>query len=187
MISDDELVFLSRQGNAEAKRKLQIRYFKKQDRLIQKLLLENRYCGLEREDLLVIANKALDICIDSFSPNKNIFDAYYHLILTRELVNEMQKYSSPSQVILNVSMSLDAPIDNESGTALYEVVGHPEDIFNQFENAFYNKLNNLSDLEKQVLYYRSLDYNFKEIGEILKKNYRQISRIYYELVKKKGN
>jgi hypothetical protein len=58
-VSDDELVFLARQRHHDAERVLLERMRPKQDRMIFRLLKDNRYSGLEPGDLKTIAIQSL--------------------------------------------------------------------------------------------------------------------------------
>jgi DNA-directed RNA polymerase specialized sigma24 family protein len=179
-VSDDELVFLVRQHNLEAERILLERMRPKQERMIFRLLKDNRYSGLEPGDLKTIAIQSLYHAIDSYDGRKAVFDAFYHLLLERDLVNEIKKFNTFNQTLLNTALSFDEPL-NEGGT-LYDVIGqsdekigtvNPNHILELAEDVH----SGLTPLEKAVLAYRMLGYSYSEIGRIFKKSYRQISRI----------
>ncbi len=183
-VSDDELVFLVRQQNDEALAMLAERMKGKQDRMIRRLLRENRQCGLEFDDLKLIAHQSLLNTIDSYDPRKAVFDAYYHLILEHDLTNEMKKFNTFNQTILNTAISLDEPL--EDGGALYDLIGQeddqigairPEHILSLAEDSSAG----FTPIEKAILAYRMLASSYREIGRITKLSYRQVSRILSRL------
>jgi len=178
--SDDELVFLVRQNNQEAAAALSRKMGPKQDRLIFKLLHENRACSLDHCDLKITAMLTLYQAVDAYDCRKAVFDAFYHLLLERELVNEMKRHNTNNHTLLNLAISLDEPL--EDGGVLSDVIGcHDEsimaftaqDILTLAEDASAG----LTPLEKAVLAYRMLGYTYTEIGKIVKRNYRHIARI----------
>lgn len=179
-VSDDELVFLIRQGNKEAERMLIERMARKQDKLIFRLLRENRYCGLEPGDLKTIALQSLYNAIDSYDCKKAVFDAYYHFLLERDLVNEIKRYNTFNQTIINTAVSFDETLDE--GGCLYDIIGATDENIKAVTAMTIMELaedddNHLSVEEKAIVAYRILGYSFTEIGKILHKSYRQISRI----------
>ncbi|MFZ9704330.1 MAG: hypothetical protein ACO3BB_03590, partial [Bacilli bacterium] len=58
-LSDDEMVFLIRSQHQEAFRLLTEKMQSKQDRLIHKLMYMHRYCGLDYDDLKIVAMQTL--------------------------------------------------------------------------------------------------------------------------------
>jgi RNA polymerase sigma factor (sigma-70 family) len=185
-VSNDELVFLVRQRIEHAFIVLQQRMEIKQDRLIKKVLIQNRYCGLDFCDLKIVAMQALFNAIDSYNGKKTVFDAYYHLLLERELVNEMRRFNSRNHTYLNTAISLDEAMPE--GGNLYDVIAH-EDEKNKWSSYINDLVDedklNLTPQQKTILVYRSLGYSYSEIGKILNKNYRQISRIITMIANKK--
>ncbi|HOJ44710.1 MAG TPA: hypothetical protein PK340_01560 [Bacilli bacterium] len=182
--SDDELVFLIRQNCAEARRALEARMRSKQHRTIRRLLRENRCCGLEFDDLKIVATMSLYNAIDAYDCRKAVFDAYYHFLLERDLVNEMKKYNTFNHTLLNTAFSLDEPFDD--GGSLYDVIGvndehigalNPQDILSFAEDA----ASGLTPKQKAMIGYRLLGYSYSEIGRILKMNYRIVSRTLHKL------
>jgi DNA-directed RNA polymerase specialized sigma subunit len=187
LISDDEIVFLVRSKQPEAYLLLLERMQIKQDRLIHKLLYMHRYCGLDYDDLKIVALQTLLLAIDSYDPRKNIFDAYYHFLLQRELVNELKRFSSDNQNLINTALSLDYEI--EDGSLLGDLVGqHDQQLIAMVEDPFYQLLESddqqLSVKEKAILAYLKLSYSFTEIAKIIGGHYRQISKIAKALLAK---
>jgi DNA-directed RNA polymerase specialized sigma subunit len=186
-ISDDEIVFLVRSKQPEAYLLLMQRMEIKQDRLIHKLLYMHRYCGLDYDDLKIVALQTLLLAIDSYDPSKNIFDAYYHFLLQRELVNELKRFSSDHHHFINTALSLDYEI--EEGSLLSDLVGQKDQhLVAMVEDPFYQLLESddqdLSVKEKAILSYLKLGYSFTEIAKILGGHYRQISKIAKSLLSK---
>jgi DNA-directed RNA polymerase specialized sigma subunit len=186
-ISDDEIVFLVRSKQPEAYLLMLERMQTKQDRLIHKLLYMHRYCGLDYDDLKMVALQTLLLAIDSYDPTKNIFDAYYHFLLQRELVNELKRFSNDNHHFINTALSLDYEI--EDGSVLGDLVGQQDQkLIALVEDPFHQLLegedHHLSVKEKAILAYLKLGYSFTEIAKILGGHYRQISKIAKTLLAK---
>lgn len=186
-VSDDELVFLIRAKEGHAFDCLSARMQAKQDRMIVNLLKENRYCGLEHGDLKIVAINALFVSIDSYDPKRTLFDAYYHFILERELVNEMKRFNSGSHTLMNTALSFDEEI--EEGTSLYELIGHHDERIKHGEDLGLNHFLHHPDFkltpEQQTLIrYRALGFSYEEIGDFMNLTYRQVSRMMVALMKR---
>jgi len=187
MVSDDELVFLVRSHQPEAYPLLVARMQMKQDRLIHKLIYMHRYCGCDYDDLKIVASQTLLLAIESYDPGKNVFDAYYHFLLQRELINELKRFSSDNQNVINTALSLDYEI--EDGSLLGDIVGQKDhQLIALVEDPFHQLLEDeehaISVKEKAILAYLKLGYSFTEIAKILKSHYRQISKIAKTLLAK---
>jgi DNA-directed RNA polymerase specialized sigma24 family protein len=179
VVSDDELVFLIRAKHLEAYEHLQARMQTKQDRFIYKMLSMHRYCGLLFDDLKQIATWSLWLAVDTYQPKKNIFDAYYHLLLQREVIHEMKRFNSPSHHQLNQALSLDAEV--EDGSPLSEFIGYDDPSIKQAVEhpllVLLEEENKTLTMEQRaMLVYVNLGYSYTEIGKIMKKSYRFISK-----------
>ena len=186
-ISDDEIVFLVRSKQPEAYHLMLERMQMKQDRLIHKLLYMHRYCGLDYDDLKIVALQTLLLAIESYDPSKNIFDAYYHFLLQRELINELKRFSSDNQNVINHALSLDYEI--EDGSFLGDLVGQKDQqlvalVEDPFHQLLESENQHLSVKEKAILAYLQLGYSFTEIAKIIGGHYRQISKIAKALLAK---
>jgi DNA-directed RNA polymerase specialized sigma24 family protein len=157
----------------------------KQDRSIYKMLSLHRYCGLLFDDLKYVAMMTLLLAIDTYHPQKNIFDAYYHVLLQREMVHELKRFSTPNHHQLNSALSLDAEI--EEGSPLSEFIGYDDPLIRQqLEHPIHLLLeDNKSELtteQRAMLVYVKLGYTYTEIGKIMKKSYRVISKQVHQLL-----
>jgi RNA polymerase sigma factor (sigma-70 family) len=184
-ISDDELVFLIRQKHIEATDFMLLRMAQKQDRLIHKMLTMHRYCGLDYDDLKIVAIQSLFLAIESYSPQKNKFDAYYHFLLQREIVNELKRFSAPNHQPINSAYSLDFEI--EEGSTMADVIGLEDpSIKSRLDDPFYQLLESndhrLEPVEEAILIYVRKGYSYSEIGKLMHRSYRQISRIVHRLL-----
>jgi DNA-binding CsgD family transcriptional regulator len=188
LVSDDELVFLSRSQHEEALYALQIRMQSKQTRMIRKLLYEHRSCGLEESDLSNLALHALHHAIESYDDKRAVFDAYYHLILQRELVNEMKKFNTHNHNVINTAVSLDYEL--EEGTVMSDIIGEEDQkIKSQLDDfgltLLEDEAHQLTIQEKQMVAYYRLGYSFSAIGRIMHVNYRVVSKTLTKLYKLK--
>lgn len=186
LVSHDELVFLIRCKETLAFDMLARRMKQKQDRLINQILKENRYCGLDEQDLLVVALDALFIAVESYDPKRTVFDAYYHFILNRELVHALQRHSTGAQNFLNTAMSFDEEI--EEGTSLYDVIGREDESIKSGHDGGLTYLLNhpslkLTTIQKVMIQLRTMGYSYEEIGKHIHMNYRQVSRQMIKMMK----
>jgi DNA-directed RNA polymerase specialized sigma subunit len=184
-VSDDELVFLARQKQQDAIDYLLIKVKPKQERMIKKLLSEHRYCGLDFNDLMVVAMQTLFLAIDSYNPSKAVFDAYYHLLLQRELVNEMKKFNTYGHTLINKAISFDEPLDE--GQLMYDLIGIEDEAMKTYlfdpSVQLLKEDNLLLTIEQKIVFsYYRLGYSYSEIGRVLKKNYRLISKMIQEIL-----
>ena len=153
-LSDDELIFLIRGQHLEAFQMLLEKMQPKQDRLIHKLMYMHRYCGVDYDDLKIVAIQTLLLAIDAYHPKKNNFDAYYHFLLQRELVNELKRFSSDQHAPINHAISFDYEV--EEGSSLSEMIGEDDrKIYQPFSDPFYQLLESdnlsLTIKEKAIL------------------------------------
>jgi DNA-directed RNA polymerase specialized sigma subunit len=187
LVSDDELVFLIRRKHQEAFTSLLNRMALKQDRMIHKLLFMHRYCGLDFDDLKIVAIQTLSLAVESYEPKKNVFDAYYHFLLQRELVNELKRFSSDNQNLINTAISLDYEI--EDGSYLSDVIGQNDATLQTIMDDPTHQLleeddQRITPKEKAILAYLKLGYTFTEIAKVMKDHYRNISKIAKSLLTK---
>ena len=187
LVSDDELVFLIRRKHPEAFTSLLNRMALKQDRMIHKLLFMHRYCGLDFDDLKIVAIQTLTLAVESYEPKKNVFDAYYHFLLQRELVNELKRFSSDNQNLINTAISLDYEI--EDGSYLSDVIGQNDATLQTIMDDPTHQLleeddQRITPKEKAILAYLKLGYTFTEIAKVMKDHYRNISKIAKSLLTK---
>lgn len=187
LVSDDELIFLIRRKHPEAFTSLLNRMALKQDRMIHKLLFMHRYCGLDFDDLKIVAIQTLSLAVESYEPKKNVFDAYYHFLLQRELVNELKRFSSDNQNLINTAISLDYEI--EDGSYLSDVIGQNDATLQTIMDDPTHQLleeddQRITPKEKAILAYLKLGYTFTEIAKVMKDHYRNISKIAKSLLTK---
>lgn len=187
LVSDDELVFLARQHHQDAIAWLFKKMQNKQDRLIYKMMAMHLYCGLDYDDLKMVALQSLYLAIDSYHPHRNQFDAYYHFLLQREVVNELKRFASVQHAPITHAYSLDYEI--EEGTSMAEMIGEEDGLIkSRLDDPFYQLLesqdHHLSPQERAILIYVKAGYSYREIGSLMHRSYRQISRIVQQLLKK---
>ncbi len=189
-LSDDELIFLIRSQHLEAFQMLLDKMQPKQDRLIHKLMYMHRYCGLDYDDLKIVAIQTLLLAIDAYHPKKNNFDAYYHFLLQRELINELKRFAAEQHAPINHAISFDYEI--EEGSSLSDMIGEDDTkIYQPFTDPFYQLLESdnisLTPKEKAIIAYLKLGYSYTEIAKIMKDHYRKISKIAKNILEKYRN
>jgi RNA polymerase sigma factor (sigma-70 family) len=182
-VSYDELVFLIRQKQLEALPILEEAMESKMVHYVRKTFHSHRRCALEEKDLLSLAYQTLYLAIDSYQPQRVHFDAYFHVLLERELMHAMRKYNQPHHIVLDQALSLDAEF--EEGTNLYELVGEDDDrLYHQQNSPLVYLLESEDELtveQRIILVLFQRGYSLKEIGQHIQKNYRQVARLLKQL------
>lgn len=183
--TDDELVFLARQKHEEAIQYLIEKMKQKQDRLIFKMLAKHLYCGLDYDDLKMVAMQSLFQAIESYHPARNVFDAYYHFLMQRELVNELKRFASIQHAPINQAFSLDYEI--EDGTTMADLIGEEDSQIKQpLDDPFHQLLEStntaLTPQEIAMITYVKQGYSYSEIGRLMGISYRVVSRIVQQLL-----
>lgn len=182
-VSVDELVFLIRQKQVDALPILEHIMQAKMIQYVRKAFHSNRRCALDEKDLLSLAYQTLYLAIDSYQPQRVHFDAYFHVLLERELMHAMRKYNQPHHIVLDQAMSLDQEF--EEGTNLYELIGEEDPhLHHQKHSPLVSLLEDEDSLTAEqrliiVLFQRG--YTLKEIGQRIQKNYRQVARLLKQL------
>ena len=182
-VSYDELIFLIRQKQLEALPFLEQAMHAKMLHYVRKTFHRHRRCTLDEKDLLSLAYQTLYLAIDSYQPNRVHFDAYFHVLLERELMHAMRKYNQPHHIVLDQALSLDAEF--EEGSNLYELVGEEDSFLLRYHNSPLVYLLEADDAltveQRLILVLFQQGYSLKEIGQRIQKNYRQVARLLKQL------
>ncbi len=184
LVSDDELIYLIRQNNEEALNMLLFRYRDIRDILILETLKNNRYCGLDFDDLKQTAYETMLLVAETYDPTRSCFFSYWKLLMGREMKTFLIKYNGPSASFLNTSISFDAGEEFEknrwmaqapdsSDYLITESLNVDESIQHLAEDVDHK----LTPQEKAVMAYRMMGYSYEEISSILHFTNRKLCRV----------
>ncbi|MBE5967669.1 MAG: RNA polymerase sporulation sigma factor SigH [Lachnospiraceae bacterium] len=182
--SDNEIVFLIREGNQSAMDYLLEKY---------KYLVRNKakalfLIGGDRDDLIQEGMIGLYKAIRDFQSDKdNSFFNFADLCISRQIYSAIKASNRKKNIPLNTYISLYAPAygensDSEEKETLVDIihqknVSNPEELFIDKENTSmieYELVRRLSNLEKQVLDLYMQDLKYIQIAEVLGKEPKTI-------------
>lgn len=155
--TDEELVFIAKQGNKEVSEYLVQKYKELVNMKVGKYFI----IGAEREDIVQEGLIGLYKAIKCFDKDKqNSFKTFANLCIERQLITAIKTSNRQKHQPLNSSVSLNTAIyDNDEDTTLIELLNTKtiEDPLDTLTKREYYKMvenkidENLSDFEKQVL------------------------------------
>ena len=182
--SDNEIVFLIREGNQSAMDYLLEKY---------KYLVRNEakalfLIGGDRDDLIQEGMIGLYKAIRDFQSDKdNSFFNFADLCISRQIYSAIKASNRKKNIPLNTYISLYAPAygensDSEEKETLVDIihqknVSNPEELVIDKENTSmieYELVRRLSNLEKQVLDLYMQDLKYIQIAEVLGKEPKTI-------------
>jgi RNA polymerase sporulation-specific sigma factor len=182
--SDNEIVFLIREGNQSAMDYLLEKY---------KYLVRNKakalfLIGGDRDDLIQEGMIGLYKAIRDFQSDKdNSFFNFADLCISRQIYSAIKASNRKKNIPLNTYISLYAPAygensDSEEKETLVDIihqknVSNPEELVIDKENTSmieYELVRRLSNLEKQVLDLYMQDLKYIQIAEVLGKEPKTI-------------
>lgn len=190
--NDYELVNLAQELNEDAMTIIYEKYkpviYKKCRKYI------NFIKGIELCDLVQECYIVLDSAIKTFNQDKdNIFYTYLNVCLDRHLASQYRKSINGRNRILNESISLDVPLEDDDNS-LIDIIedncDNPELELNTFENSkeLYNKIiSKLTALEECVFILKIQNFDYKEIAAILDKDSKSIDNAIQRIKTKISN
>jgi DNA-directed RNA polymerase specialized sigma24 family protein len=187
-VSDDELVYLVRQKNEEALSMLLFRYHDIRDVLIWQTLKNNRYCGIDYDDLKQVAYEALMLILATYDMRKSCFFSYWKLLISRELRGFYKNHNGISAAMLNTALSYDAGDEYERNYCVSQSVAFDGPSLIDSLNAS-DCLQRLAEdvdhcfspPEKAIMAYRMLGYSYEEISTIMHFTNRKLCRLILNL------
>ena len=190
--SDEELLYLVRCGNEDAKEKLYQRYYFR-DLGWLKPFKGYRYLGMGFDDLVQIGMINFWNALSTYRDDQNTsLCTYIKMVVMKRCYGEIVNKKEMKMSMQYRFVSLDEEI-NEEGTRYDEVVGdphivyQPEKIFTvrettseyltEFEGA-------ATSFEKEVMYYNCMGYSEQEISKILNISLKSVYNAMYRAHKK---
>ncbi len=178
--NDSELLSYIAENNEEANEII----FKKYEPLIL-TTAKRMYCyckntGLDMNDLIQEGRLGLNIAINGYKSSKDvIFFTYAKTCIERSIMNNIKCAKRQKNKILNESMSLEIPDDEQYKIArlFADNRQNPEKQILEYEGEqeLINRIRNtLTDFEQEVFELKLASFNYKEIAEILEKDLKSI-------------
>lgn len=136
--------------------------------------------GLDLNDLIQEGRLGLNIAINGYKANKDvIFYTYAKTCIERSIMNNIKRAKRQKNKILNESISLEFPDDEQYKIArlFADNRQNPEKQILEYEGEqeLINRIRNtLTDFEQEVFELKLASFNYKEIAEILEKDLKSI-------------
>lgn len=178
--NDSELLSYIAENSEEANEII----FKKYEPLILTTAKRMYNCckntGLDMNDLIQEGRLGLNVAINGYKANKDvIFFTYAKTCIERSIMNNIKCAKRQKNKILNESMSLEFPDDEQYKIArlFADNRQNPEKQILEYEgeHELINRIRNtLTDFEQEVFELKLASFNYKEIAEILEKDLKSI-------------
>jgi RNA polymerase sporulation-specific sigma factor len=185
-MSDEELLLLCRQGNAEAEETLIRRY----GRVIRSLARPFFLTGGDGEDLIQEGMLGLLNAIRRFDPQEETtFRTFAVLCIRRRLFSALRKAAGTKNVSLDDCLSLESSLFDEIPSRNDNLRG-PEDLLIDREEAqkrYRNLLLLLSAYEQSVLRCFLRGMSYREIAEITKRSEKAVDNAVQRIRRKFEN
>jgi RNA polymerase sporulation-specific sigma factor len=190
MMSDEEIVDLVRENDAEALEYLINKY----KNFVRAKARSYFLIGADREDIVQEGMIGLNKSIRDFRGDKlTSFKAFAELCITRQIITAIKTATRQKHIPLNSYVSLDKPIyDEDSDRTLLDVicgtkVTDPEELFinrEEFDDIEGKMSEILSDLERQVLMLYLDGRSYQQIAVELKRHVKSIDNALQRVKRK---
>jgi RNA polymerase sporulation-specific sigma factor len=190
MMSDEEIVDLVRENDAEALEYLINKY----KNFVRAKARSYFLIGADREDIVQEGMIGLYKSIRDFRGDKlTSFKAFAELCITRQIITAIKTATRQKHIPLNSYVSLDKPIyDEDSDRTLLDVicgtkVTDPEELFinrEEFDDIEGKMSEILSDLERQVLMLYLDGRSYQQIAVELKRHVKSIDNALQRVKRK---
>jgi len=198
-LSDEDLVYLAKEGNNDAMKILLNRYSK----FLFYKVIPFYIPGSEREDIIQEAYIGFLRAIQDFDRNKGNFFSFANICVQRHITTAIKFSNRNKSKVLRNPISLEASYagDNDGERNLYEVITPNKVISGSFQESsedylidFMEKsriskvlLSNLTEKEREVLKLRAMGITYKEIAKKLKIKTKAVDNIIQRIRKKIKN
>jgi len=182
----NDLILAAHQGDGQAFEALSARC---QYRL--RMLVRVFFCvGFERDDFLREANLGFARAVQDYEVDKGTFSAFLDLCVRRQLISYVRGLRPKKHMLLNLSHSLDAPLNDSADGAYirYDRLGASDTLQwseNQDHQAFLEALSQrCSPLEKAVLKEYGQGYSYQEVALKCGAHYKSVDNALNRIKKK---
>lgn len=188
-MSDEELVALAAAGDRLAEEHL-IRRF---EGLVYERTRPYFLPGAEKDDLLQEGMLGFCEAIYAYDAEKcDSFSAFASICITREVLSAVKKYNRQKHLMLNSSISLDAPVDDTEDTSLMGLIEDEaapdmeEHIIAKEEIRNWERTIHLvlTPSEKEVLRYYMEGKHYQDIADTMNKTVKSVNNTMQRIRKK---
>ena len=189
-LSDEQLVFMSVNGNTDAEECILHRY----KSYVKSKARTYYLIGAENDDIVQEGMIGLYKAVRDFNPEKNItFKTFADVCITRQILTAIRTANRNKHNPLNGSVSMNAPVfDDESSTTFINLMQHssvsnPEEIYIIDESLNEIKIEiskKLSGFENKVLELYLEGLSYMEISREMNKSLKSIDNALQRIKKK---
>lgn len=189
-LCDEQLVFMSVNGNREAEETILHRY----KSYVKSKARTYYLIGADNDDIVQEGMIGLYKAVRDFNPEKNItFKTFADVCITRQILTAIRTANRNKHIPLNGSLSMNAPVfDEESGTTFINLIQHtsvsnPEEIYiidetlREIKNDISKRL---SGFESRVLELYLEGLSYVEISETMNKSMKSVDNALQRIKKK---
>ena len=168
----------------ELTKKFYLKYQEECCRLMLMLIGKAQIKNLTKEDCIDMYNEFFVSAIHSYNPEKSRFKFYLKRIVWYKTIDFIRRVISRKDPLFYSSSMDQEFIEN---IPLYEMVGTNDPKIKNFDTILASgelRVRSLSDLDRQILYYRGLGFTLEEIGHLLNMS---ASGVRKRIMAQKGN
>lgn len=179
-LNDYELIYQVREKNELAYGLLIEKYSHLVDMLAKKYLKENRYVGLEYDDLFQEGMVGVMKALQDYNPDDTLFYTYASLCAKREMDRIIKTNSRMKQMALNEAVSFSKKLKCDSDLLLEDMVASNYNLEEDYENKeLLNKIldakNDFSFLDSQIIELKLNGFTTDEIANLMDLKYRTVN------------
>ena len=191
-LNDYELIYQVREKNEEAYGLLIEKYSHLVDMLAKKYLKENKFIGLEYDDLFQEGMVGVMKALDDYNPDDTLFYTYASLCAKREMDRIIKTNSRRKHTLLNESISFNKKLKCDTDLILEDTLASNYNLEKDFENMdLFNKIMDAKYdfpfIDSQIIELKMNGFSTDEIANLINLTYRTVNyrlkRIRKKLVK----
>lgn len=193
--SDDELLYLYRQGNEEAL-ELLIKKYQKIMRAYARGFIGRVKTSCEINDIYQVAVIALYSAVNSYKENMNCrFGSYFKIVMERAVYNYIRHLYSDMNRANREAISMDQLVSDHEGIYIVDTIatqmkrGDPEweVLVSTLMEDVYDVLAQCSKLEQRVYDLWSKGFSYREIAVLCGVREKKVDNVLHQLKKKLRN
>ncbi len=188
-----ELLYLYRQNDEEAQQMMVNQYHRLIWSIVYKFQGAIHYMGISKDDLFQEGMLGLLEALDCYREELKVpFKNFACLCAERQMRSLIRKHSGQNYGIIANSISLDQSLVNEDSLMVKDTIASDDSSSDPVWSFYYRynieqlkeKMEDFSELEKQVMQYRYLGYTYKEIAQKCDVNFKLVDNTIQKLKRK---
>lgn len=188
-----ELLYLYRQNDEEAQQMMVNQYHRLIWSIVYKFQGAIHYMGISKDDLFQEGMLGLLEALDCYREELKVpFKNFACLCAERQMRSLIRKHSGQNYGIIANSISLDQSLVNEDTLMVKDTIASDDSSSDPVWSFYYRynieqlkeKMEDFSELEKQVMQYRYLGYTYKEIAQKCDVNFKLVDNTIQKLKRK---